>query len=196
MMKELLQPMTTSGLSDEEEDAGSGGAMVGFASEALGRAVSAQGGFGIANRILADLSRSGTAPASRKVIGNLRNNLGMRSHEWLKSEKALRYTRQGETSMDIRSGLDGLKSLLGVTQPTPAPVQQNRGAAATEGNALGSDRATLSNAGSEVSQTAADGGVRMDKVSGIQAALAAGSYNIPAAAVASRMVDAMLAGGH
>jgi flagellar biosynthesis anti-sigma factor FlgM len=98
--------------------------------------------------------------------------------------------------MDIRSGLDGLKSLLGVTQPTPAPVQQNRGAAATEGNALGSDRATLSNAGSEVSQTAADGGVRMDKVSGIQAALAAGSYNIPAAAVASRMVDAMLAGGH
>ena len=81
MMKELLQPMTTSGLSDDEDDARSGSAMVGFASEALGRAVSAQGGFGIANRILADLSRSGTAPTSTKVIGNLRSDLGMRSHE-------------------------------------------------------------------------------------------------------------------
>ena len=98
--------------------------------------------------------------------------------------------------MDIRSGLDGLKSLLGVTQPTPAPAQQNRGGQFADGSLLGSDRATLSSAGSEVAQTAADGGVRMDKVAGIQAALATGSYNVPASAVASRMVDAMLAGGH
>ncbi len=67
MMKELLNPMTTSGLLTEE-DAGSGQALVGFASEALGRAVSAQGGFGIANRILADLSRSGPAPTMTKGI--------------------------------------------------------------------------------------------------------------------------------
>jgi len=34
----------------------------------------------------------------------------------------------------------------------------------------------------------------MDKVAGIQAALAAGSYSVPAAAVASKVVDSMMAG--
>ena len=81
MMKELLKPMTSSGLLSEEDDAGSGEAMVGFASEALGRAVSAQGGFGIANRILADLSRSGATPKTTRGFGNLRNDFTMRSHE-------------------------------------------------------------------------------------------------------------------
>jgi len=32
----------------------------------------------------------------------------------------------------------------------------------------------------------------MDKVASIQSALAAGTYNVPASAVASKMVDAML----
>jgi anti-sigma28 factor (negative regulator of flagellin synthesis) len=36
----------------------------------------------------------------------------------------------------------------------------------------------------------------MDKVASIQAALAAGTYNVPTEAVASRMVDAMLGGGN
>ena len=83
MMKELLKPMTSSGLLSDEEDAGagSGEAMVSFASEALGKAVSAQGGFGIANRILADLSRSGATPTTTNSIGNLSNDLPMRSHE-------------------------------------------------------------------------------------------------------------------
>jgi anti-sigma28 factor (negative regulator of flagellin synthesis) len=34
----------------------------------------------------------------------------------------------------------------------------------------------------------------MDKVSAIQSALAAGTYDVPAAAVASKLVDAMLSG--
>jgi anti-sigma28 factor (negative regulator of flagellin synthesis) len=34
----------------------------------------------------------------------------------------------------------------------------------------------------------------MDKVTAIQAALAAGTYDVPASAVASRVVDAMLGG--
>jgi len=98
--------------------------------------------------------------------------------------------------MDIRSGLDGLKSLLGVTPATQSGAQSVRsGSAARETAAAASDRATLSSAGSEVAQAAADGGVRMDKVASIQAALASGTYSIPASAVASRMVDAMLTAG-
>jgi negative regulator of flagellin synthesis FlgM len=96
--------------------------------------------------------------------------------------------------MDIRSSLDGLKSLLGTPAAAPASTQQAKSGAAAGGSALGSDLATLSSAGSEVSQTASDPAVRMDKVAGIQAALAAGSYNVPASAVASKVVDSMLGG--
>ena len=97
--------------------------------------------------------------------------------------------------MDIRSSLDGLKTLLGVTPPSTAATQRPRGGTASEANALTTDRATLSSAGSEVAQSAADGGVRTGKVAEIQAALQAGTYNVPASAVASKMVDAMLERG-
>jgi len=91
--------------------------------------------------------------------------------------------------MDIRNSLEGLKTLLGVSQTPPAATQTKSGAAS---GAAGSDRATLSSAGSQVSQTSAEPDVRMDKVAGIQAALQAGTYNVPASAVASRLVGAML----
>jgi flagellar biosynthesis anti-sigma factor FlgM len=98
--------------------------------------------------------------------------------------------------MDIRSSLDGLKSLLGVGQTsTPAAQPRNGAGSAQNGSALGSDRATVSSAGSEVSQAASDPGVRLDKVASIQSALSAGTYNVPASAVASKMIDSMLAAG-
>ena len=95
--------------------------------------------------------------------------------------------------MDIRSSLDGLKNLLGVSAATTAatPSKANSSPAPS---ALSSDRATFSSAGSEVAQTASDSDVRTDKVASIQAALAAGTYNVPASAVASKMVDSMLGG--
>ncbi|MGD0548203.1 MAG: flagellar biosynthesis anti-sigma factor FlgM [Terracidiphilus sp.] len=93
--------------------------------------------------------------------------------------------------MDIRSSLDGLKSLLGT--PAAAPSTPQPKSSSTTGSGLGSDRATFSSAGSQVSQTASDSGVRMDKVANIQAALAAGTYNVSAGAIASKLVDSMLA---
>ena len=94
--------------------------------------------------------------------------------------------------MDIRSSLDGLRSLLGVS-PTATPAPQPKGVStgATAGS-FDTDRATLSSAASEVSQSVSDGGVRPEKVTEIQAALAAGTYDVPAPAVASKLVDAML----
>ena len=95
--------------------------------------------------------------------------------------------------MDIRNSLDGLKSLLGVTTPAPAAPQPKNNSA-VGGSGLGSDQATFSSAGSEVSQIASESDIRTEKVASVQAALAAGTYNVPDSAVASRVVDAMLGG--
>jgi negative regulator of flagellin synthesis FlgM len=71
-------------------------------------------------------------------------------------------------------------------------MSRPKSGATAGGSALGSDQAAFSSVGSEVSQMAGDTEVRMDKVAGIQAALAAGTYNVSTAAVASRVVDSML----
>jgi flagellar biosynthesis anti-sigma factor FlgM len=96
--------------------------------------------------------------------------------------------------MDIRSSLDGLKALLGVTPAAPAPQRPWSGQAAEE-SSLSSDSATLSSAGSEVAQSAGEDGVRADKVASVQAALSAGTYEVPASKVATKIVDAMLERG-
>jgi Rod binding domain-containing protein len=73
MMKELLKPMTGGDSltgEDGDSDANSGGALGEFASEALGRALSERGGFGIANSIVQDLSHSGNRTATGNPHGN------------------------------------------------------------------------------------------------------------------------------
>jgi flagellar protein FlgJ len=73
LMAELLKPLQTGdGLTGEDSDscsgAGSGGALSGFASESLARAISERGGFGIADRILNQLepSSAGGTPKFHK----------------------------------------------------------------------------------------------------------------------------------
>lgn len=96
--------------------------------------------------------------------------------------------------MDIRGSLDGLKSLLGVN-PAEQPSIARKAIAPSGKGAAGSDQLTLSNAGSEVSLIASDDQVRTGKVASVQAALAAGTYNVPASAVATKLVDTMLGAG-
>lgn len=98
--------------------------------------------------------------------------------------------------MDMRSGLDGLRSLLGVPQTGTAGSAPARNGATAGSAAVGADRATLSQAASQASQTSAGGDVRMDKVAAIQAALAAGTYSVAPGLVASRVVDSMLSAGN
>ena len=63
LMKELLKPMTASaGMEGDESDAGSGGILADFATEALGQAISRKGGLGIATNILHSLSRNEKNP--------------------------------------------------------------------------------------------------------------------------------------
>jgi len=84
MMKELMKPMN-SGSSLTGEDAGSdpesgaGSALTEFASEALGKALSERGGFGMADRIVQDLSHCGNKGGSVPVTGRLHGNTVMRA---------------------------------------------------------------------------------------------------------------------
>lgn len=95
--------------------------------------------------------------------------------------------------MDLRTSLDGLKSLLGTTPASAASTPQNRSVTNSSGaSVINSDSATLSSAGSVVSLASSESDVRMDKVASVQAALAAGSYSVPASALASKLVDVML----
>ncbi len=89
MMKEFLKPMTGGDALTGEDDSsegswGSNGAMGEFASEALGQALSQHGGFGMADRIVHDLSQSGTNTHPGKVTGNLHADTVIRASQSLK----------------------------------------------------------------------------------------------------------------
>jgi negative regulator of flagellin synthesis FlgM len=95
--------------------------------------------------------------------------------------------------MDIRSSLEGLRSIFGATQATPT-TPQTRPGNQTATSPFGGDLATLSTAGSGFAQAGPDSDVRLDKVASIQNQLAAGTYNVPASAVASKLVTSLLGG--
>jgi Rod binding domain-containing protein len=82
-MKELLKPMTRAssltGEDDDSSDSGSNGALGEFASEALGRALSNGGGFGIANQIVKELSHSGNQNGTGTVTGKTHRDTVMRA---------------------------------------------------------------------------------------------------------------------
>jgi len=83
MMKEMMKPLThgSSLTGEDDSDSGSGGALGEFATEALGRALSEQGGFGIACSIVKDLSHSGNQTANGPAIKNLQKNTGVKTSE-------------------------------------------------------------------------------------------------------------------
>ncbi len=83
MMKELLAPMTGAdplfGADDDASDSGlalgsgsgAGGALADFASETLGQALSERGGFGIADKIIRELTPAARAPAGATVTSRV-----------------------------------------------------------------------------------------------------------------------------
>ena len=95
--------------------------------------------------------------------------------------------------MEIRNNAEALKAFLGVGGSTAAQSAQVR--LNDKGNTAGAisgDHATLSRAGSEVAQSASETIDRADKVAAIQQAIAAGSYKVPASAVAGKVIDSMI----
>jgi negative regulator of flagellin synthesis FlgM len=75
---------------------------------------------------------------------------------------------------------------------SPVSSAQVQPSAQAGGSAPAADHATVSVAGTGISQSSGGSDVRMEKVAAVQQALANGTYNIPAEAVASSVVNSML----
>ncbi len=77
LMKELLKPMNQ-GMSvsgdDDDSESGSGGVLGEYATEALARGLSNQGGLGIANQIVHSLTPPSNTEKATPVMGDLRPN--------------------------------------------------------------------------------------------------------------------------
>lgn len=93
--------------------------------------------------------------------------------------------------MEIRNNLNTLNSVANVETAGNQPATAQRDASATPTEHV-TDRATVSTAGSQISQPAPDADVRWEKVAAVQQALADGTYDVPASEVATKMVDSML----
>jgi Rod binding domain-containing protein len=83
MMKELMKPLSrgsslTGADSDGDDDEGPDGALAEFAQEALGKALSEQGGFGIATSIVKQLSHASNQNGTASVTGNLHGDTLMK----------------------------------------------------------------------------------------------------------------------
>ena len=98
--------------------------------------------------------------------------------------------------MEIRNNAEALKAFLGVSSGVATQAQQvrNNKNNVAQG-AFGGDQATLSQAGTVASQSATQEGFRAERVAAVQQALASGTYRVPSAAVAGKLIDSMLTGG-
>ncbi|MGB6191133.1 MAG: flagellar biosynthesis anti-sigma factor FlgM [Terracidiphilus sp.] len=92
----------------------------------------------------------------------------------------------------MRNGLDGLKALLGVSASTTPQSRQTQRSSSPGAGDLAQDQATVSSAGTEALRGTGEADVRMEKVVAVQAAMAAGTYSVPASEVASKVIDSML----
>lgn len=106
---------------------------------------------------------------------------------WQLADEILR-----EGIMNIRNNLDGLQSILDLSSSSMSKIQQSTGSQVSKEQPANGDHATLSQAGKEALNSTRSSDVRSEKVAEIQAALAAGTYEVSPSAVAGKMVDSML----
>lgn len=97
--------------------------------------------------------------------------------------------------MEMRNGLDGLKTLLGISETSAPRPRLVKNGVLTDAGVLAGDHATLSSAGAEALQATGDSDVRMEKVVAVQAALKAGTYSVSSEEVAGKVIDSMFADG-
>ena len=94
--------------------------------------------------------------------------------------------------MEIRDKADALKAFLGVSTLPSSTRSSRRSENEQAPVALSGDQVTLSMAGSRVLDSTPQEGMRLDKVSAVQQALAAGTYSVAASKVADKVIESMV----
>ncbi len=93
--------------------------------------------------------------------------------------------------MNVRNNLEGLTQVVPAAGETGAAAQAK--ANATRTPALSQDQASVSSAASRIANSASDADVRLEKVASIQSAIQSGTYQVPASAVAQKLITSLLA---
>jgi negative regulator of flagellin synthesis FlgM len=91
--------------------------------------------------------------------------------------------------MNVRNDIESLSQILS-SQSVPVATAKSGNAPASVGSQI--DTAQVSAVATQVAQSASASDVRLDKVASIQAALQAGTYQVPASAVAQSVIGALL----
>lgn len=92
--------------------------------------------------------------------------------------------------MNVSNSIENLSQVL---SPQPAPVTATgKGGSAGAPASSQTDTAQVSAVATQVAQSASASDIRLDKVASIQAALQAGTYQVPASAVAQSVIGALL----
>lgn len=96
--------------------------------------------------------------------------------------------------MNIRDGFLSLQQVFGngPVDPSVQATAKAQAATAAGKEGLPADEARVSSAASLATQAASAPDVRMEKVTPIQQALAAGTYKVSDSAVAGKLIDHML----
>lgn len=95
--------------------------------------------------------------------------------------------------MNVRNGIENLTQIL-PAQPAATPAVTKNGGN-PQGGALAGDKANVSVAATQVAQSSSISDVRLDKVASIQKALQSGTYHVPAADVAKKLITSLLDSG-
>jgi len=94
--------------------------------------------------------------------------------------------------MNIGNNIENLTQIFDPQTVTNATLSKTTAQNVTQNDAQKTDQAQLSTAASQVAQSAVDSDVRLDKVASIQSALQAGTYSVPAPAVAQKVIGSLL----
>jgi flagellar biosynthesis anti-sigma factor FlgM len=185
LMTELLKPLQEGdGLTGEASDgsgAGSEGALSGFASESLARAISERGDSGSPTASFINLNPSTLGPKK-----------GRRAPPCSRASRfpdRRRYSLRGGPSMEVRDRSTYTSSLetLGIEPPSRVPPD-GPSSSSVSGKVSGQDSSDLSPAAQVVAQAMQMPEVRQDRVASLQQQIASGVYQVAPQQVADAML--------
>lgn len=96
--------------------------------------------------------------------------------------------------MSYTSGITSTPLLHTLLRESDTAVQSKGTRTGATGVSAGEDRAQLSSTASVLQQAAPEDPARAEKVKSVQAAIAAGTYHVPAGAVADKLIQSLLRG--